>query len=358
MKGLLIAIGAVGAVLVLGAAALFALGRAAGVGPFAPGAPPSWIYLAISRSGEDGDARDVEVIDLKEGERQVFSLDERAFDIALSKDRRTLYVGSTNGRILELDALRGAPLGEIKLATSGEVRRLVVLPDGSRLVAITTVVLDASASLVDLGVRRETATLALGNRIIGRSLARPDPLLSVADRGSTEQLLTLSLDPFRVREEVLLSSAPPRGIPRTAAASILAAPDGSVVALSPFSLRLSVFSPNLGERRSADVRPGSGATGGAIFVVPGFDGDLALSGDGRVIHFCLGTGQRADRFRADWDGLQLTRVGGECGKYARLADGGLYLAVRGRPELKVLDAATGEVKRTLALAGYPQRAAF
>ncbi len=276
----------------------------------------------------------------------------------LSKDRRTLYVGSTNGRVLELDALRGAPLGEIKLATSGEVRRLVVLPDGSRLVAITTVVLDVSASLVDLTTRREKATLALGNRIVGRPLPHPDPLLSVADRGSTEQLLTVSLDPFRVREEVLLSSAPLRGIPRTAAASLLAAPDGSVLALSPFSLRLSVFTPNLAERRGTDVRLGSGASGGAIFVVPGFDGDLALSPDGRVIHFCLGTGQRADRFRADWESLELTRVGGECGKYARLADGGLYLAVRGKPELKVIEPTTGEVMRTLALAGYPQRVAF
>lgn len=337
------------------AGALFALGRTLGVGPFALGAPMSWVYLAISRSGEDGDARDVEVIDLASGSRQIFSLDDRAFDVALSRDRRTFYVGSTNGRIFELDALRGSVLGEIKLATSGEVRRLLVLPNGSQLVAVTTLVLDASASLVDLDLRRERATLPLGNRLVGRSVTRPDPLLSVAERGTTEQLLTLSLDPFRVREETLLSSAPIRGIPRTAAATLATAPDGSIVALSPFSLRIVVLPPSLGERRGADL-PSSGQSG--IFVVPGLDGDVAVSPDGRVLHLCAGTGQRASRFRAAWDTLELVAVGTECGRFARLSDGSLYLAVRGRPELRQLDPATGQVKRTLALAGYPQRVAY
>lgn len=347
---------AVVVVLALAAGALFALGRTLGVGPFALGSPASWVYLAIARNGEDGDARDIEVIDLATGDRQLFALDDRAFDIALSRDRRTLYVGSTNGRILELDALRGTVLGEIKLTTSGEVRRLLVLPGGSRMIATSTVVLDASASLVDLELRREKATLALGNRLIGRSVARgQEPLLSVADRGTTEQLLTLSLEPFRVREETLLSSAPVRGIPRTAAATLLGAPDGSLLALSPFSLRLTVLSPGFSDRRGVDL-PASGPSG--ISVVPGLDGDIVLSADRRVVHLCAGTGQRASRFRADWDRLELTAVGNECGKFVRLGDGTLYLAVRGRAELRQLDPATGQVKRTLALAGYPQRAAF
>ena len=358
MSRLVAALATMVGVVLLGAAGLFALGRTVGVGPFAPGAPPSWIYVAISRSGEDGDARDIERIDFATGDRDIFALDDRAFDIALSRDRRTLYIGSTNGRIFELDALRGTVLSVIKLGASGEVRRIIVLPDGGRLLAVTTVVLDSSASLVDLGTGREKATLALGNRIIGRSVARPDPLLSVADRGSTEQLITLSLDPFRVREETLLSSAPLRGIPRTAAAAILAAPDGAVVALSPFSLRLTVLSADLSDRRGVDVRLESAPSGSGISVVPGFDGDLALSADGGTIHFCLGTGQRADRFRADIQGLKLTRVGGECGRYARLGDGSLYLAVRGKAQLAALDPATGSVKRTLDLAGYPQRVAY
>lgn len=358
MKGLLVALGVAAGAVALAAGALFALGRAAGVGPFAPGAPPSFLYLAISRSGEDGDAREVEVIDLSTGERQLFALDDRAFDIALSRDRRTLYVGASNGRIFKLDSVRGVWLGEIRLSTPGEVRRLVVLPDGSSLVAITTVVLDSSATLVDLTTGREKATLPLGNRIVGRSVARPDVILSVADRAGTEQLLTLSLDPFRVREETLLGTTTRSGVARTAAAALAIAPDGSVLALSPFSLRLTVLAPNLVDRRGADVTLTPGTSGGGIFVIPGFDGDVEVAGDGRTIHFCVGTGQRAFRFRAGHRTLETARTGTECGKFARLADGSVYLAVRGKAEVKVIDPASGEVRRTLPLAGFAQRVAY
>ncbi len=357
MNRVFVALGAVAGLVLVAAAGLFALGKSVGVGPFAPGAAASWLYVAISRGGEDGDARDIEIIDFATGERQVLALDDRAFDIALSPDRRTLYVGSTNGRIMLLDAVRGTPLGGLKLATTGEVRRLLPLPDGQRLIAITTVVLDVSATLVDLTTGKEKGTIPMGNRLVGRAgMAGAEPLLSVAERGSAELIVTLSLDPFRVREETQISASPFRGVPRTAAAAMLVASDGSIVALSPFSLRLVVLAPGFTDRRSADVPRGGGGSVGPI--VPGFDGDLAISTDRAVIHFCLGTGQRADRFRADWDTLTMTRVGGDCGRYARLADGSLYLAVRGKPQLDVLDPATGAVIRSLALAGYPQRLAF
>lgn len=359
MRPLLAVAAVAGVVLLLLLGALFALGRTLGVGPFAPGAPDSWIYVAISRQAPESDARDVEVIDFATGERQIFALEAtRIFDLALSRDRRTLYLGSTNGTIHELDSRRGAALGEIRLESSGEVRRLVVLPETARLVAVVIQGLESTAKLVDLGTRREIASLSLGTRLVGPSLGRADVLLSVSDRASTEQLLALGLDPFRVREEVLLASSSAR-ISRTAAPTLVAAPDGSVVALSPFSLRLAVLSSSLAERRSVELRTTIGLTSGGVTVLgQGADGDVVVSSDGRVVHFCLGTAQRSERFTSAWDSLAPVRVGTECGRFARLADGSIYLAVRGRAELRELNGATGEVTRTLVLAGYAQRVAY
>src|ERR687883_378816 len=121
-----------------------------------------------------------------------------AFDVVLSRDRRSLYIGTTNGRVWELDAARGTFLGEIKLTNGGEVRRVLPLGDGRQLIAIATGSTDSTASLVDLGTRRERASLSLGNRLIGRSVAGKDVILATSDRASVEQLLTLDLDPFRV----------------------------------------------------------------------------------------------------------------------------------------------------------------
>jgi hypothetical protein len=335
---------------------LYGIGRVAGVGPFAPGVPASWLFLAISRGGEEGDAREIEVIDLVTGERPpLFPLDDRAFDLALSRDRRTLYVGTTNARVFELDAQRGVFLGEIKLAGGGDVRRLLVLPDGGRLLAVVAGATDASAALVDLGARRETGRLSLGNRIIGQSVAGRDVVLATSDRGRVEQLLTLDLDPLRVRDELILSSLDVPSAPRTAAPSLRLARDGSIVALSPFALRLTAVAIGSGERRSADI-PTSGIRAGAPF--PGFDADLTLANGDAVVHFCVGTSQRAERFVAPRETLRGERVGTECGRYASLRDGSVYLAVRGKPELRELDPTTGVSRRTLALAGFAQRVAY
>ncbi|TMD60390.1 MAG: hypothetical protein E6I87_05935 [Chloroflexi bacterium] len=354
MRRLALALAVAAVIVIVATAGLYALGRAANVGPFAPGVPTSWLFTAISRSGEDGDAREIEVIDLATGDRQLFTLDDRAFDIALSHDRRTLYVGTTNGRIFELDAVHGTVLGEIKLASGGEVRRLVILPDGQRILAVTTGATDATASLIDLVARREKSSLALGNRLIGPSIAGRDVVLSSSDRQSVEQLLTLDLDPLRVRAEVILSSlGKPLG-PRTAAPSLELASDGSIVAVSPYALRLSLLSA-AGSRRDAEI---PFAAGSPPLLIPGFDGDLVLTQGDSVIQLCVGTGARAERYVAPRETLQVVRAGAECGRYARLGDGAIYLAVRAKPELRELDPVTGQLRRTLALAGFPQRVAY
>ena len=354
MRRLPLAVAVVAIVAVALTAGLYTLGRVVGVGPFSPGVPTSWIFTAISRSGEEGDAREVEVIDLASGERQLFPVDDRTFELALSHDRRTLYVGTSNARIFELDALRGTFLGEIKLSGGGDVRRIVVLPDNRQLLAVTTGAVDATVSLIDLGLHREKATLALGNRLIGPSVAGNEVVLSSSDRASVEQLLTLQLDPLRVRAETFLTTLVPATGPRTAAPVLALTSDGSIVALSPIGLRLSILPPGSSDRRSADVpfsfRPAQ--------LVPGFDGDLILAQSESVIHFCVGTGQRAERYVASRETLKVQRTGTDCGRYARAGDGRLYLAVRGKPELRELDPATGQLQRTLALAGFPQRVSY
>ena len=344
--------------LVLAGAGLFAVGRLLGVGPFALGAPSSWLYLAVARGGPEGEARAIEVIDAATGERRIFELDERAFDLALSPDRRTLYAGSAGGRILELDATRGTPLGDLRLSTSGEVRRLVALPDGRRLVAVSAVALESIVTVVDLASRRETGSLELGLRIAGRPLVRgAELLLPTADRAGIDTLLTVSLEPLRVREEARLSGSEETRLftVQTAPAQVALRPDGAVVVLSPFRLRISVLGREGESRRDVDLSRLYFAGRTPTTLGLGFDGDLELSLDGSAIHACVGSGVRAERYRLGFADLEPQRVGGECGRLQHGVDGTIYLAVRGRPELKLVDPSTGAVRRTLPLTGYPQR---
>jgi hypothetical protein len=335
--------------------ALYAVGRVADVGPFAPGVPTSWLFVAISRNGEDGDSREIEVLDLATGERPpLITTDDRVFELALTHDRRTLLVGTSNGRIFEYDALHGVFLDEIKLSTNGDVRRIVVLPDNRQVVAVSTAAAEAIVSLVDVGARRETATLGLGNRLIGRSVAGKDVLLAASDRTSVEQVLGLGLDPLVVRSATVITPIGPPTSPRTAGPALELTKDGSIVALSPVGLRLLVLPPNSSDRIGTDIpvsfRP--------IQLVPGFDGDLILSADSSTIHFCIGTSQRAERYVATRERLLPQRVGTDCGRFGRIGDGRIYLAVRAAPELREIDPASGGVMRTLALAGFPQRVAY
>lgn len=344
-KGLVVLV----AVLALLGGALVVLGRVYGVGPLASGAPATWLYVAIARA-EEGQAQEIEVLDLATGERRLFAPEQRVLALALSPDRRSLYVGSEDGTILELDAVRGSVLRELRLSTSGEVQQLVALPD-RRLVAITVQVLESVMTVVDLGRGDEIARLELGRRLVGKPALDGDRVLvPVANRAGADALVEIRLDPLQVERETPLfavSGAAPQTVPP----AVVRAPDGSVVALSPFSLRLAVLSPREpGSRRELDLA--------RLFFVArpaGFQGDLELSADGAVLHACLGGSLLGERYRVALADLAAKRSGSECGVFARGADGTLYLGVRGRPELRILDPQTGETRRTLPLAGLPLR---
>ncbi len=346
MKLLAAAIGAV----VLVAAGIVVLGRVYALGPLAPGAPPSWVYVAIARS-EDGASREIEVIDVAGGGRQVFSVDRRVFDLALSPDRRSLYLGSQDGVIVELDAVRGVFLRELRVSAPGDVLRLLPLPDGRRLAALTLQTLDSSLSLVDLGSGRETGRVELGRRIVGRFVTSGDRLLVPAgDRGGTDSLLELTLDPLRLDRETMLFSSS-RGVLQTSAPTAARTKDGVVAVLSPFSLRIAVLTAgDVMQRRDVDL--------GAIFFAArptGFQGDVDFSTDGAVLHVCLGGNILGERYRVPLPEAVPARSGSECGGFVHAADGTLYLGVRAKPELRIIDGRSGETRRVLPLAGIPVR---
>jgi hypothetical protein len=338
---------AAGALALALGAGLFGLGRVLGVGPLAPGAPQSWLYVAVIRNDDDEGSRDVEIVDVQTGERRRFEFEARATEIALSRDRRTLYVGSTNGRVLEVDSIRGAVLGEIVVSAPGEVRRLLPLPDGRRLLVVTGTSRDAALALVDLTTGNETQRLLLREVIAGKPLLRGGVVLLPAAAGSADQLIEVELDSLGVRRTTHIVSAPSafRSPPVAALA-----PDGAVVVSSPTTGTVALLAAEeSGARRDTSVdRPSPLGRAGSA------QGDLMVTADGTV-HVCLGVMDSASRYTLSMDELKPVRVGSECGRFVGLADGTLYLGIRGRPELAVLDAATGAVRRTMPLTGLAWR---
>lgn len=328
----------------------FALGRVGGVGPFALGVPGSSVFVLIARGSEENAAREVEVIDLASGQRQVFDLPTRGLELALSPDRRTLYAGSDRGVILELDAARGTRIGGLQLATAGEVQRLIATPDGRSLVAVTTAGLDSSVSVIDLGTGRERSSLGIGRVIVGTALLRGDALLlATSDRAGADGIVEVGLDPPTLRRQIPVSISL-RGSLQTAPPTIAVAPDATLLMLSPYALRLFEVNGEGVRRRDLDLAAGfTRATGG-----PSLDGDVALSSDGRVIHACLGL-NRAARYRIGREELAAERVADTCGRFVRTADGTLLLGLRAKPELHLLDQRSGALRRSLPLVGIPVR---
>ena len=75
---------------------------------------------------------------------------------------------------------------------------------------------------------------------------------------------------------------------------------------------------------------------------------LTSAADG-TLHVCVGNSDFAARYVV---GTAQRLVGSECGQLTRLADR-VYLAVRGKPRVAVIDAASGRILRDLLLPGIP-----
>jgi hypothetical protein len=345
MRRLAIGLTALAAVAV---AVLVGLGLGLGVGPLAPGAPASWLYVAVVRNDEAEGAREIDVIDVETGERRHFALDAQANDIALSRDRRTLYVGSTTGRVLEVDAVRGTPLGQILVSVPGDVRRLLPLADGRRLAVVVGTAREAGISIVDLATGREGEKLSLGTVVPGRPILDRDGMLLPASGPGGDLMLRLNLDPLALRESV--SVAPTLSITRSPPTAAWIGPN--LVVASPFTAVVAVLAEGDVRRRRdlalAPVSPPRRAQD--------LQADVAVAADGSRAHLCLGTATSAARYVVSPEALQPERVGAECGRFAVGRDE-LYLGVRGTAELLVLDVSSGAVRRRLPLTGLAWRIA-
>ena len=103
MRRLLVAVSVIIVLLVVAAGASAVLG----VGPLARGAAVSVVYVAVSRSTDEADAREIEAIDLAAGTRELFDAGGKITAMALSRDRRSLSVAVDGGRVAFLDAVTG-----------------------------------------------------------------------------------------------------------------------------------------------------------------------------------------------------------------------------------------------------------
>jgi hypothetical protein len=340
------------AVIVLVGAGLAGAG-AVGIGPLARPLPAGTVFVAISRNDDETDAREIEVIDLAGGERQVFTVDGRITALALSADRRSLYVALEGPRLVLLDARTGATFGRIDL-TGAAVSQLVVGSD-DRLYALAASAREATITPIDVDARRAGAALALGGTggpAVGRPAVLPGALLIPIAEPRTLQLVRVTLAPLAVADRTEI----PRigGLPGAPAA--LALGGGTSAALAPYDAvvrgaRLFVFR-DPGERREKTL-----AFGNFSFTVPrgllDIQAQAAASADGMVIQACVGNSRSARRYSVAVADLTATEVGTECGQMARGEGDTVLIAARGSAKLVVIDEHSGVIRRTLALAGIP-----
>src|SRR5438045_431478 len=124
------------------------------IGPLVPpAAARSVVFVAISRSSDESDAQEIEAIDLDAGTRELFDVGSRITALALSADRRSLYVGLDGGKIVMLDATTGSRFGAVDLGGPAVVS-LVPTADSKTLFAIAVTNLQSSVVPIDLVTRK------------------------------------------------------------------------------------------------------------------------------------------------------------------------------------------------------------
>ena len=316
-----------------------------GVGPFARSAPGSVVYVAISRGTNEADAREIEAIDLDAGTRELFDAGGRITAMALSADRRSLYVAIDAGRIELLDATTGTRFAEVDLR-GPTVTSLVAGSDGLTLYALTVTNLQSAVVPIDLDARRAGDPILLPPGA-GSAVLRGDTMVVALADPRSIQVVFIGARTHTVLDRLLL----PRGS--------LAAP--VVLTLSGGRTAIVGFDPSAG---------GGGAVRVYIVTDAQHWEDLALAApfgisatrDARpayaaatmagTVHVCVPAGLGGRRYLVTPD-RRSTLVGTECGPLAGGAD--ILLARRDPAQLLVLDPTTGKVTRTLPLAGVPAR---
>ncbi len=341
MRRLLVAVSVIVLLLVVAAGASAVLG----VGPLARGAAVSVVYVAVSRSTDEADAREIEAIDLAAGTRELFDAGGKITAMALSPDRRSLYVAVDGGRVVFLDAITGTTFAEVDLR-GPTVTSLAFPPDGRTLFALTATNLQGSVIPIDLDARKAGDPIVLPAGASSAVVRGDSLLVAISDQRST-QVLFVSMRSRTVTDRLTL----PRGS--------LAAP----VTLRVSDTRTAVF--------TYDITGGAGGGIRAYLVSdPLHWDDVALPAPlgfqtGRlqtlvyatvtpagVIHACVPSVAGARRYVITTD-KTFTVAGSECGPLGGSSE--VLMARRDPAQLLVLDPTTGKVTRTLPLAGVPAR---
>jgi hypothetical protein len=351
----------------LGVVILFVVGAVAlvlDVGPLArPSAAPSVVFAAISRSNDEADAHEIEAVDLTAGTRALFDAGSRITAMALSADRRSLYVGVEHGTILLLDATTGSQFGAIDLGGPTDlggpkVVSLVPTADGQTLFAVTDCVATGSCSVanvqssvvpVDLSTKKAGAPIMFA-LTAGPAVLRDDALVVPLGNNTQLDVAFVDVNTRALRSTLNISLRGSFGSP---AAFGLGGGRTGIVAFDgggPGSEVIRVFvlsdpshwrdveleSPHFPQSPSSD-EPFR------------LDLEAAVAADGTV-HVCATVGNLSRRYVVSAD-LKGAVAGSDCGFLV----GGdkILMARRGVAQLLVLDDRSGTAVRTLALAGVP-----
>ena len=342
MRQPLIALGVV--VLLIGAGAL---AYVLGVGRLAPPtAPGSVVFVAISRSSDEADAHEIEAIDLEAGTRDLFDLGRRITALAVSADRRSLYVGLDAGRIALLDATTGLTFGQVDLG-GPTIVSLVPSADGSTLYAIAVTNIASSIVPIDLATRKAGDPITFAQPV-GPAVLRGDTLLVPLGDVRGIQVAFVDVKALSVTSRLTL----PRGSLVTPMAFPINGTRTGIVAVDPSGsgvagLRLYAMAD---QAHWSDVLLQMPPTLSGRQI--GFSLQAVAAANG-TIHVCaVAAGTAARRYVVTAD-LKATSAGTDCGP---LAGGDLVVMGKRDPaQLLVLDQRTGKTARTLPLAGVPAR---
>jgi len=323
------------------------------------------VFAAISRSDDEADAHEIEAVDLTAGTRALFDAGSRITAMALSADRRSLYVGVEHGKILLLDATTGSQFGAIDLGgpndlTVPKVVSLVPTADGHTLFAVTDCLATGSCSVanvqssvvpVDLSTKKAGAPITFA-LTAGPAVLRDDAL--VVPLGNNKQLEVAFVD---VNTRALRSTLniPLRGSFGSPAAFALRGGSTGIVAFDGGGaggnevIRVFVLS-DPSHWRDAEFEAPSPFTTRSPGVGPfGLELHGAMAADGTV-HVCATVGTLSRRYVVSAD-LKGAVAGADCGFLV----GGdkILMTRRGVAQLLVLDDRSGTAVRALALAGVP-----
>jgi hypothetical protein len=313
------------------------------VGPFAPAAAGrSTIFVAISRSLDPADAHEIDVINLDTGARDLFDVGDGPITaLALSRDRRSLYVGIRSGKVVLLDATTGTRFGTVNL-DGVPVASLVATEDDRTLFAFSATNTEAVVVPITLATKTAAAAIHLSPTAVPPIIRGEALVVAFRDAGGLE----LSYVDVVTRVERSRLTVPVHSLGPIAAFPIGDAGVG-IAALDrtdPSSMQMRLF-----------VVADPSHWRDVVVPVPDPRGQFGFAplarADADVIHVCTAQGELARRYVITLADLAPTLVDGRCGLLS--GDAQLAMAVRDGSQLVVLDPRSGKSQRTLPLAGVP-----